>query len=152
LGRALEIFTNGVVVLYLFAAACTFLLLDQWSKRVVLSGVPAWCIFVGPVVRIRCVRSMKALYHRNSARFVLAMVWLLALISAIILHRSGLWFQSNLSLLALGAALGGAAGNLLDIMRRHHVIDFIDLRWWPVFNLADVAIVLGLVMAFWRSA
>ena len=27
--------------------------------------------------------------------------------------------------------------------------DFIDLRWWPVFNIADVGIVVGLVVAFW---
>jgi len=49
----------------------------------------------------------------------------------------------------VGAALGGAAGNLLDILRRRSVLDFIDLRWWPVFNIADVGIVAGLAVAFW---
>jgi lipoprotein signal peptidase len=112
-----------------------FLLLDQWSKRVVQS----------------CVRSGRDLYRRDSgARAALVLVWLAALISAIILHRSGTWFQSHLALLALGTAFGGAAGNRLDILRQHFVIDFIDLRWWPVFNLADVAIVAGLVTALWR--
>jgi signal peptidase II len=46
-------------------------------------------------------------------------------------------------------AFGGAAGNLLDILRLRSIVDFIDLHWWPVFNLADVAIVAGLVVAFW---
>lgn len=46
---------------------------------------------------------------------------------------------------ALGAALGGAAGNLVDRVRRGGVVDFIDLRFWPVFNLADVAIVAGVL-------
>ncbi len=50
-------------------------------------------------------------------------------------------------MLGIGCALGGAAGNLLDILRRQHVVDFIDLGWWPVFNLADVAIVGGLLLA-----
>ena len=50
----------------------------------------------------------------------------------------------------LGCALGGAAGNLVDIVRRHHVIDFIDLVWWPVFNLADIGIVGGLLLTFWH--
>jgi signal peptidase II len=49
-------------------------------------------------------------------------------------------------------ALGGAAGNLRDILRRHYILDFIDLRWWPVFNLADVSIVAGLLLAFWPGA
>ena len=44
---------------------------------------------------------------------------------------------------AAGAALGGASGNTLDLFRRGAVVDFIDLRFWPVFNLADVAIVVG---------
>ncbi len=44
---------------------------------------------------------------------------------------------------ALGLQLGGALGNLLDRLRLGYVVDFIDLRWWPVFNLADSAIVVG---------
>lgn len=43
----------------------------------------------------------------------------------------------------LGLIAGGALGNLIDRIRFHHVIDFFDLRWWPVFNIADIAIVCG---------
>ena len=49
----------------------------------------------------------------------------------------------------LGVALGGAASNLFDILRRGAVVDFIDLRIWPVFNIADACIVLGLGGALW---
>jgi lipoprotein signal peptidase len=42
-----------------------------------------------------------------------------------------------------GAVAGGAAGNLIDAIRGRGVTDFIDLRVWPVFNVADVAIVAG---------
>ncbi len=45
--------------------------------------------------------------------------------------------------LALGLQLGGAAGNLVDRLRLGHVVDFLDFKLWPVFNLADSAIVLG---------
>ncbi|MDY4475385.1 signal peptidase II [Mitsuokella sp.] len=41
------------------------------------------------------------------------------------------------------ALLGGAMGNLIDRIRLGVVIDFFDFRIWPVFNVADVAIVLG---------
>ena len=49
---------------------------------------------------------------------------------------------------AIGAAVGGATSNVADQMLRGHVTDFIDLRVWPVFNLADVAIVAGVMGAF----
>ncbi len=41
--------------------------------------------------------------------------------------------------------MGGALGNLADRVREDAVIDFIDLPRWPTFNLADVAIVAGVV-------
>ncbi len=46
--------------------------------------------------------------------------------------------------------LGGALGNLLDRVRLGSVVDFIDFKIWPVFNLADTAIVLGVaILAFY---
>ena len=44
---------------------------------------------------------------------------------------------------ALGLIVGGALGNLADRLRAGAVIDFIDLRIWPVFNIADIAITVG---------
>jgi signal peptidase II len=52
--------------------------------------------------------------------------------------------------LGLGLLLGGALGNLVDRLFRHHhsaVIDFIQaVSWWPVFNVADASIVVGVVV------
>lgn len=53
-----------------------------------------------------------------------------------------------------GLIIGGAAGNLADRLVRHHggaVVDWIDLRWWPVFNVADAAISIGVVLALART-
>ena len=44
---------------------------------------------------------------------------------------------------ALGLVIGGSVSNLLDRVRLGHVTDFIDLRFWPAFNLADSFIVIG---------
>jgi signal peptidase II len=58
---------------------------------------------------------------------------------------------------ALGLLLGGALGNLTDrIFRspgplRGHVVDFLELPHWPIFNLADSAIVLGAVLITLQS-
>jgi signal peptidase II len=51
--------------------------------------------------------------------------------------------QHYLLRLALSLQLGGALGNLCDRLRFGYVVDFLDFRIWPVFNLADIAIVLG---------
>jgi signal peptidase II len=47
---------------------------------------------------------------------------------------------------ALGLLIGGSLSNLVDRIRLHHVTDFIDLRWWPAFNLADSFIVIGVAI------
>jgi signal peptidase II len=44
---------------------------------------------------------------------------------------------------ALSLIVGGALGNLADRLRYGQVVDFLDFRFWPVFNLADMAIVIG---------
>ena len=51
-----------------------------------------------------------------------------------------------------GAALfgGGAIGNLIDRARSGLVIDFFDFRIWPVFNVADIAICVGVAMILWK--
>jgi signal peptidase II len=60
--------------------------------------------------------------------------------------------QTNIATsLALGLILGGAIGNLTDRIVRGpglsgHVVDFVDFHVWPIFNLADSAIVVGAVL------
>ena len=46
---------------------------------------------------------------------------------------------------ALGLVIGGSLSNLLDRVRLGYVTDFLDLRYWPAFNLADSFIVIGVV-------
>ncbi len=51
--------------------------------------------------------------------------------------------------LSLGLQIGGATGNLIDRVRLGHVVDFIDVGPWPIFNLADSSIVVGLAVIAW---
>lgn len=55
---------------------------------------------------------------------------------------------SAVGTVALGLVLGGALGNLVDRLVRDQggVVDFVDLQWWPVFNVADAAISVGAVL------
>ena len=52
---------------------------------------------------------------------------------------------------ALGLLIGGSLSNLVDRIRLHHVTDFIDLGWWPAFNLADSFIVIGVAILLARA-
>jgi len=54
--------------------------------------------------------------------------------------------EAGLVWLPAALLLGGALGNLADRVRQGAVTDFIKLPWWPTFNLADVAIVLGVLL------
>jgi signal peptidase II len=134
----------------LLASGATLLLLDQWSKRAVQLLRPRRFVAGVPFLYIRRVANINKIYRSGHARVVFVLVWFVALVSAVILHRSGLWFHGPVSQIGLGLAFGGAAGNLLDIVRHQSVTDFIDVRWWPVFNIADIGIVGGLLLAFWR--
>ena len=53
--------------------------------------------------------------------------------------------------LALGSVTGGALGNLIDRLSRAGVVDFIDLGWWPVFNIADSAVCCGAILLLIHS-
>lgn len=66
-------------------------------------------------------------------------------------HESLVGGRAGLPLSSLGLILGGAIGNLVDRLRFGYVEDFIDLRVWPVFNVADSAITIGVTLLIWHS-
>lgn len=88
---------------------------------------------------------------------------LLAVAVLAVLLRSGVATASTGAAVAVGLVLGGALGNLTDRALRTTdgegflggaVVDFVDLGWWPVFNVADAAIVVGavgVVLAGWGA-
>jgi signal peptidase II len=84
---------------------------------------------------------------------ILTVVSLFAMVILFVFYRSA-GSPSLLLRLAFGMQLGGAFGNLLDRLRMGYVTDFIDVGPWPIFNIADSSIVVGIsFMAyyFWRG-
>ena len=57
--------------------------------------------------------------------------------------------QSKSYSIALSLILAGALGNLIDRLFFGYVIDFLDFRIWPVFNVADSAITIGAILLGW---
>ena len=68
------------------------------------------------------------------------------LVYALIIRRQFSPLDNLLGWSALGLILGGIIGNLIDRLRFGGVTDFISVGWWPAFNIADSAIVVGAVL------
>ncbi|MDX6478481.1 MAG: signal peptidase [Gaiellaceae bacterium] len=120
------------------AVAAAVLVLDQWSKRLALHSLTGVEV---PGLRL----ALNGRWASAPAPALIAL-WALTAASVVLAVRSGP-FGVPLAELGLAAALGGAAGNLLDRVRRGVVVDFVALWRWPPFNLADAAIVTGVGLA-----
>jgi signal peptidase II len=87
-------------------------------------------------------------FQSNAA---LVALWIAELVLLVSVIQFEPFFQGVVAPIALGAALGGAGSNVLDRVWRDGVVDFIDFKFWPVFNLADVAIVAGVLIGVLRN-
>lgn len=90
----------------------------------------------------------RPLLARGTSLRALVILWFAAVACAV----GALWYapalhQNVFVAAGLAAALAGACGNLADRVIHGAVVDFVALGRWPVFNLADVAIVAGAVAA-----
>jgi signal peptidase II len=77
---------------------------------------------------------------------VLALFSLLGVLGVGILARRRFPRAASVEKVALALVFAGAVANVVDRLRRGFVVDFIHLQHWPVFNLADVFIVVGALL------
>ena len=138
----------------LYGVAACALLLDRLSKAWVessLAGRPPIRVIPGVLSLNYTTNSGGAFGLGRSAPWVFAGATII--VSLVIVWVSFRPMRTSVAI-ALGLILGGAIGNVTDRIAngpglRGEVTDFIDFHVWPVFNLADSAIVLGaIVLAF----
>jgi len=122
--------------------------LDQLTKWWAVRALDDGDIDLFWTLRLRLVRNSGAAFSLAGGRG--GLVALLAIAVVVALIAFGRAIDSRVGAVALGLVLGGAAGNLLDRLLREGngflggtVIDFVDLQWWPVFNVADAAVSIG---------
>jgi signal peptidase II len=132
------------------------LVADQVSKYIIYTNMmPGESIPVfPPVFYITYVLNPGAAFgmlaHRTNFFILVSFLVIIGVMAGYrYLPRERTWIHN-----ALGLVVGGALGNLVDRIRLGRVVDFLDFRVWPVFNLADTAIVIGallLIIDVWRS-
>ncbi len=126
--------------------ALVVVLLDQVSKVWITNHLtPGQSIPMG-LLLITYVRNSGAAFGLLANQGVLILFAVLIGVAAIILYYAYPPFQTNWIRVSLGLLLGGAIGNLIDRLRFGFVVDFIDFRIWPVFNIADAAITTGIII------
>ncbi|MDD5108081.1 MAG: signal peptidase II [Candidatus Omnitrophica bacterium] len=108
-----------------------------------------------PVPLIKNFINLTLVYNRGAAfgmfQNQLSMFLLISFVAVILIicslrdKRNSVIYKVSLSLI-----LGGAIGNLIDRLRFGFVIDFLDFRVWPVFNLADSVITVAALLLSWE--
>jgi len=135
----------------LIVIALLVIVLDQVSKHYVVLylrlGVP-W----NPIESLSRYVSFTYITNKGAAFGIFptlstffTIVPIVVVIMILIYYRhlsNGQWAMN----VGLGLQLGGALGNLIDRIRVGHVVDFIDFKVWPIFNVADSSIVIGVAI------
>ena len=144
-----------------FAVALLVYALDQFIKAIIIHGVnlPVRTVIeVLPIFRFYWVEN-----HGISMGFLTADSaaerWLLVLMTAAIAVAVVFWLwreRNRMDAAALGLVLGGALGNITDRVRLGYVADFLDLHFgdmhpFLVFNVADAAITIGVLLLVLRA-
>ena len=123
-------------------AICS-LLFDQLTKLTVLKFLAQPLLLIPGILTLRLVSNPGVAFGFFPYQKLFIIIVSISLGAAVLagyqkLRNSPVYWQCG-----LGFIFGGMLGNLIDRLRFGYVVDFVDLGFWPVFNLADAAIVCG---------
>ena len=136
--------------IYPFIALILVLVADQYTKNLISSflyigeSIPENGFF--RITYVTNTGSAFGMFVDHTYPLILASV--IGIVILVVLFRSQP-LGGEIFPISIGLQLGGAIGNLVDRVWLGYVVDFIDVGLWPVFNLADSAIVIGLVGLVW---
>ena len=135
-----------------FLVAGAVLLIDQLSKCLVhLKLVPGESIpIIKNVFHISLIHNTGCAFglFRHQATILMALS-ILTIVMILVFYRQ-LVGSGRILRVAVSLLIGGASGNLIDRLRFGYVVDFLDFQIWPVFNLADSAVTIGVALILWN--
>ncbi|HEY4377432.1 MAG TPA: signal peptidase II [Acidimicrobiales bacterium] len=135
------------------AVAVAVVAVDQLSKWWAVRRLPRGEIHVVSSLHLNLAFNTGTAFSLGSGKGLGPWISVLAFAVVAVLLASASTARHTVGAVAAGLVAGGAIGNVADRAFRGHagflhgaVVDFIDLRWWPIFNLADSAIVVGTIL------
>lgn len=138
--------------MWLFVLPLAVVILDQFSKYIVVENMA-----LGESIPIiEEVFHLTYILNPGAAFGMFAYNRLFFIAIAVIVIGIIIWARREILAspwevkAGCGLFLGGAIGNLIDRARQGLVIDFFDFRIWPVFNIADIAICIGVGLIIWN--
>lgn len=139
-----------------FSAALVAVLLDQLTKLLIRQNfqIGQSVPIIKNILHLTYVTntgSAFGLFRNFNSAFILFSIPVILFILHYLKKIKG---NEKALLLAAGLLLGGTIGNLIDRLAYGHVIDFIDFRIWPVFNVADSAVTISiflLIILLWKK-
>ncbi|MFQ6098974.1 MAG: signal peptidase II [Armatimonadota bacterium] len=133
--------------LVFYAIAAATWILDQSTKWLAVKqvGYGSSATAVAGIVSITPVRNVNAAWNIPVPTVALILVST-AVAGALFIYGTRAAAGTPALMVALSLLLGGATGNLYDRLRWAAVVDFIDLHFWPTFNVADAAITVGTLL------
>ena len=135
------------VLVAIALVAVAVVALDQFTKTLAVERLSDGPVDVFWTLRFALSFNSGAAFSMGTGLTPLIIVGAVVLVSALVLFART---ATSMAVgIAIGLLLGGALGNLADRLFRGHdgaVVDFIDLQWWPVFNVADIGVSAGAVL------
>lgn len=134
-------------LLVILGTAALVIGVDHLTKWIVVQSLPLHgVIWPGALVSIDHVENSGAAFGLFPQ-----FQWLYLIVATVvvvyILFVGQRYGNTGYRQVLLGMILGGAVSNGIDRAAQGRVVDFIDLHWWPVFNVADMSIVIGIALA-----
>jgi len=134
-----------------YLIALSLLFLDQFSKYLIRQelAVAESIPVINRIFHITYVENRGIAFGLFPQGHSLFIIISLIIILVVVFFERKKVLKSPWERFCLGLVLGGALGNVIDRLRFGFVIDFLDFRVWPVFNLADSGVCIGgILMAF----
>jgi signal peptidase II len=131
----------------LLAVAFSAIVADQITKQIVISQLALGesVHVVGPL-EIRHVTNPGIAFGLFSSWASIVTILTAVAVGWMLVYFARAGARHPVLPVALGLLVGGSLSNLADRIRLGHVTDFLDLRFWPAFNLADTFIVIGVAI------
>jgi signal peptidase II len=137
--------------MYLIIVVFVVVMLDQITKYMIVSNMTEGMSIpiIDQVFHLTFVLNPGAAFGMLEHNREFFIIMAIAVLMFVVYMRKKILEEPLTVQIGIALFVGGALGNLIDRMKTGLVVDFFDFRIWPVFNVADIAICLGVGVMIW---